>query len=56
MATAKRLVLLNGTPALARPCELYPQVSGLRPDLFGSYSAFTARYCDAKRGRFGVQA
>lgn len=48
---SRRLILLSGTPALARPCELHPQVSALRPDLFKSYSAFTARFCDAKRSK-----
>ena len=32
--------------------ELYPQVAALRADLFGSFDAFTKRFCDAKRGRF----
>jgi len=30
LRTAKRLVLLSGTPALARPVELYPQVMDAR--------------------------
>jgi SWI/SNF-related matrix-associated actin-dependent regulator of chromatin subfamily A-like protein 1 len=50
---AKRLVLLSGTPALARPVELWSQVHPLAPDLFGSYTQFTKEYCNAKRGRFG---
>uniref|UniRef100_A0A7S3NPX5 Uncharacterized protein n=1 Tax=Aureoumbra lagunensis TaxID=44058 RepID=A0A7S3NPX5_9STRA len=53
MKQAKRLILLSGTPSLARPVELYSQVSTLRPDLFGSYTEFTTRYCDAHRGHFG---
>ena len=47
------MLLLSGTPALARPVELYPQVASLRGGLFGSYTQFTKRYCDAHRGRFG---
>ena len=50
---AKRLVLLSGTPALARPVELWPQVYCIAPNLFGSYTAYTKRHCNAKRGRFG---
>uniref|UniRef100_A0A7S1FWL3 Uncharacterized protein n=2 Tax=Corethron hystrix TaxID=216773 RepID=A0A7S1FWL3_9STRA len=50
---AKRLLLLSGTPALARPVELWVQLSSLDKDLYGSYADFTARYCDAKRGHFG---
>ena len=50
---AKRLVLLSGTPALARPVELWTQVYALAPDLFGNYAAYTKHYCNARRGRFG---
>jgi hypothetical protein len=50
---AKRLVLLSGTPALARPAELWPQVYAIAPNLFGSFTAFTKQYCNARRGRFG---
>lgn len=50
---ADRLVLLSGTPALARPVELWTQVFVIAPKLFGNYTPFTLRYCDAKRDRFG---
>lgn len=50
---AKRLVLLSGTPALAKPVELWSQVHCIAPNLFGSYSSYTKQYCNAKRGRFG---
>ena len=50
---SKHAVLLSGTPALARPVELYSQVSSLQPALFGTYNAFTKQYCNARRGRFG---
>ena len=53
LRSAQRLIMLSGTPALARPVELYTQVSAIAPDLFGTYQAFTARYCDAHKGRFG---
>lgn len=53
LESAKRLVLLSGTPALARPVELWTQVYAIAPDLFGSYKSYTKQYCNARRGRFG---
>ena len=53
MKNASRLLLLSGTPALARPVELYAQVHALDEKEFGTYSAYTKRYCNARRGRFG---
>lgn len=46
---AKRLLLLSGTPALARPAELWLQLHALAPTLFGSWTHFTKRFCDPKR-------
>lgn len=42
--SAKRCVLLSGTPALNKPSELYEQVSSIIPDLF-NYNEFCERYC-----------
>ena len=53
MKNASRLLLLSGTPALARPVELYAQVHALDEKEFGTYSTYTKRYCNARRGRFG---
>eukprot|EP00957_Ditylum_brightwellii_P178489 13596687-Ditylum_brightwellii.AAC.1 len=50
---ANRLILLSGTPALARPVELWSQLNCLDADLFGSYTAYTKQFCNARRGRFG---
>lgn len=50
---AKRLALLTGTPALARPVELWTQLYVIAPDLFGAYTPYTKEYCNAHRGRFG---
>ncbi len=50
---AKRLALLSGTPALARPVELWTQLHAIAPDLFGAYTPYTKEYCNAHRGRFG---
>lgn len=44
---------LTGTPAVNRPVELFTQLNSLRPDIFDSYQAFTDRYCDPKKSRFG---
>ena len=53
VSQAKHAILLSGTPALARPVELYPQVSSIQPELFDTYNAFTKKFCNARRGRFG---
>lgn len=42
--SAKRCILLSGTPALNRPSELYEQVSSIIPNLF-TYDEFCSRYC-----------
>ena len=49
---AKRVVLLTGTPILAKPMEIFPLL--LRPDKFKSFKDFGTRYCDPKILRFGV--
>merc|ERR1719464_921127 len=45
---ASRVLLLSGTPALARPVELYTQIEAVEPSLFGSFTAFANRYCAPK--------
>ena len=50
---ATRVLLLSGTPALARPEELWSQLEGVCPGEFGSFTPFATRYCNAHRGRFG---
>ena len=49
---AKHAILLSGTPCLNRPVELYSQVSALS-EKFGTYSQYTRKFCNARRGRFG---
>lgn len=39
-------MLLSGTPALAKPRELYNLCSCIRPDLYDSFRSFGNRYCD----------
>lgn len=50
---AHRLLLLSGTPALARPAELWPQLSCLAPKLFGNWTTFSNQYCNPRRKFFG---
>jgi len=49
----KRLILLSGTPMLARPIELFNSLKMLRPDIFNNLFTFVNRYCDPKEGPFG---
>ena len=51
MAAARRIVLLSGTPALARPRELYPQVNAIEPHLLGTAMAFEKKFCDGHKVR-----
>lgn len=51
---AERVVLLSGTPALARPVELFTQIKAVRPELFPSYKVFTHRYCAPKWTPYGI--
>ena len=51
---SKRVILITGTPILAKPVELYPLLSMLRPDLFHNFKIFGNRYCDPKRNFFGM--
>lgn len=48
---AKRLLLLSGTPALARPEELYTNLDALTRGEFGSWITFVKRYCNARHVR-----
>eukprot|EP01025_Chloroclados_australasicus_P045835 TRINITY_DN5044_c0_g2_i3.p1 TRINITY_DN5044_c0_g2~~TRINITY_DN5044_c0_g2_i3.p1 ORF type:complete len:882 (-),score=96.13 TRINITY_DN5044_c0_g2_i3:228-2489(-) len=41
----RRVLLMSGTPSLARPIELYSQLDMLRPGKFGSKHEFGERYC-----------
>jgi SWI/SNF-related matrix-associated actin-dependent regulator 1 of chromatin subfamily A len=34
LKSARRVIMLSGTPALSRPVELYPQISAIHPKLF----------------------
>ena len=51
---SKRVVLLTGTPILAKPMEIFPLLHILRPDKFKGFKEFGARYCDPKALKFGI--
>ncbi|XP_044159181.1 DNA annealing helicase and endonuclease ZRANB3 [Bufo gargarizans] len=50
---ATRALLLTGTPALGRPEELYMQIDGLFPRLFGTWTEYAKKYCNAHVRYFG---
>ncbi|XP_052247211.1 SWI/SNF-related matrix-associated actin-dependent regulator of chromatin subfamily A-like protein 1 isoform X2 [Dreissena polymorpha] len=52
LQTARRVILLSGTPALSRPSELYTQINAVCPYLF-KYHDFGVRYCDGRQERWG---
>ena len=49
LAKKKRIILLTGTPAFARPREIYNLASIVRPDVFHSFIEFGNRYCEPSR-------
>lgn len=53
LKTAKRVILLSGTPAMSRPAELYTQILAVRSSLFPRFHDFGTRYCDAKQLPWG---
>ena len=50
----KRILLLTGTPILARPAEIYNLLRILRPDVYHSFNEFGKRYCNPKDAHFGI--
>ena len=53
LASASRLMLLSGTPALSRPIELFPQLQLLNSRLFSNYTDYGMRYCAGYKAAFG---
>jgi SWI/SNF-related matrix-associated actin-dependent regulator 1 of chromatin subfamily A len=51
---AKRLIIMTGTPLLAKPYEGYPLLYALRPDLFCYFKKYAYRYCDPQPTPFGI--
>lgn len=48
----KRVILLTGTPAFAKPKEIYTLCHAIRPDLFEQFREFGNRYCDPQPSLF----
>ena len=43
---SRRVILLSGTPALAKPKELFTLIHVIRPDVFNDMREFGMRFCD----------
>ena len=50
--SCKHVILLSGTPVLAKPCELFVILKMLRPDIFTDFVDFANRYCDPQMSRW----
>ena len=46
MEKSKRVVLMTGTPVLAKPAEIYNLIRILRPDVCPKFKDFAERYCN----------
>ncbi|XP_054915581.1 DNA annealing helicase and endonuclease ZRANB3 [Poeciliopsis prolifica] len=53
--SAKRAILLTGTPALGRPEELFMQIEALYPKRFGTWTDYTKKYCNAHYRYFATR-
>ncbi|KAI5750295.1 hypothetical protein M8J76_014421 [Diaphorina citri] len=51
--SARRCILLSGTPALSRPIELYSQINAIDPKFFSNMTEFGMRYCGGLKNNFG---
>ena len=51
---AKRVMLLSGTPIMARPVEMYNLARIIRPDIFHSFTNYGKRYCNPKESYLGI--
>ncbi|XP_051908285.1 DNA annealing helicase and endonuclease ZRANB3 isoform X2 [Hippocampus zosterae] len=51
--SAKRAILLTGTPALGCPEELFMQIDALYPKMFGTWTDYAKKYCNAHYRYFG---
>ncbi|NDD53412.1 DEAD/DEAH box helicase [bacterium] len=47
------VLMLSGTPVVAKPAELFPVLNMLRPDVWDNFMGYARRYCNAKKGPFG---
>ena len=51
--TAKRKIVLTGTPIPNRPIELFPVANWLFPSAFSSFFGFAKKFCNARQGSYG---
>jgi SWI/SNF-related matrix-associated actin-dependent regulator 1 of chromatin subfamily A len=49
LKVCKRVILLTGTPAFAKPKELFSLLSIVRPDIYFSFTPFGERYCNPQK-------
>lgn len=52
LVTRKRIFLLSGTPALAKPREIFNLIQIIRPDIYTGLKEFGDRYCCMQRNRW----
>ncbi len=48
----KHVILCTGTPAMARPKELFPLIQIIRPDVFKFFREYGNRYCDPQQSKY----
>ena len=51
LKNARRVLLLTGTPAVSRPCELYAQLDAVGKPVFPDFKPFGMRYCAGHKVR-----
>ncbi|MCQ2820132.1 MAG: DEAD/DEAH box helicase [archaeon] len=54
MQRAKRVILISGTPILAKPVEAFNLLSILRPHLFFNFMPYGKRYCNPTQTQYGI--
>ena len=54
LTSARRVILLTGTPMMNRPSELFNLLKTLRPDIIRSFVEYAWRYCDPKERDWGI--
>lgn len=52
LRTRRRVILLTGTPAFAKPKEIFTLCHSVRPDLFSKFREFGNRYCNPMPSKF----
>lgn len=52
---AARVILVTGTPAMSRPCELFSQLA-IIDKKFCSFTAYAKRFCNAHQTKYGLDA